>query len=192
VTFIVFAVLCVVAVAAYFLFRGNKNQFPIDIGNMTPRDRADVLVNATIWRLRWETDNPQFPGIFLSPNSFSPEVCNQLFHVLLNTVVQLSESHQALVRQLTERGVTEKLSDADINGCRVWMGTIGTRSGRIKRDDMMLVWACMREAIPFVDESMEALMKKQETHRRLGQTTDLLLGQDPRQVVKEARRFPTI
>lgn len=191
-TFIVSAVLCVVAVAAYFLFRGNKNQFPIDIGNMTPRDRADVLLNATIWRLRWETDNPQFPGIFLSPNSFSPEVCNRLFHVLLSTVVQLSENHQALVRQLTERGVAEELSDANINGCRVWMGTIGTRSGRIKRDDMMLVWAYMREAIPFLDESMEALMKKQETHRRLGQSTDLLLGQDPRQVVKEARRFPTI
>ena len=191
-TFIVFAVLCVVAAAAYFLFRGNKNQFPIDIGNMTPRDRADVLVNATIWRLRWETDNPQFPGIFLSPNSFSPEVCNQLFHALLNTVAQLRENHQALVRQLTERGVTDKLSDVDINGCRIWMGTIGTRSGRIKRDDMMLVWACMREAVPFVNESMEALLKKQKTHRGLGQSTDLLLGQDPRRVVEEAQRFPTI
>ena len=189
---VVVAIACVIAVVVYFLFRRTPNQFPIDIGNMTPRDRADVLVNATIWRLRWETDNPQFPGIFISPNSFPPEVCNHLFQVILNAVVQLTQSKETLDHRLSEMGMTEKLSDADINGCRVWMGTIGTRSGKIKREDMLRVWAYLQEAVPFVDQSMAALMKKQETHRVLGQSTDLLLGLDARQVVNEARRVPAL
>jgi hypothetical protein len=191
-TAVVIAVTCVVGVAVYFLFRRTPNQFPIDIGNMSPRDRADVLVNATIWRLRWETDNPQFPGIFLSPNTFPPEVCNQLFNGLMNTVGQLRQNHQALAHRLNEMGISEKLSDADINGCRVWMGTIGTRSGTVKRDDMLLVWTYLHEALPFVGESMTALMEKQETHRRLGQSADILLGLNARQIVQEARRVPAL
>ena len=57
---------------------------------------------------------------------------------------------------------------------------------------MLRVWAYLQEAVPFVDQSMAALMKKQETHRVLGQSTDLLLGLDARQVVNEARRVPAL
>jgi hypothetical protein len=117
-------------VLAYFLLRTKPNQFPDDIAKMPVQERADVLVSATIWRLRWEADNPNFRGIFLSPGSYDLEVCRQLFHGLLNTVVQLRQNHQALVLQLQARGVAKQLSEADINGCRVWMGTIGTRVAR--------------------------------------------------------------
>ena len=188
----VVAIACIIAAVIYFLFRSTPNQFPTEIGNMTPQDRADVLVSATIWRLRWETDNPQFVGIFLSPNLFSPEVCNRLFQMLMDTVVQLRQNKQGLDRQLSAMGVNDELPDADINGCRIWMGTIGTRSGQVKREDMLLVWKLLRDAIPFIDESMTALSERQETHRMLGRSTDLLLGLDPRRVVQEARHTPTL
>ena len=186
------AVVGVLAMLSYFLLRAKPNQFPNDIAKMSARERADVLVSATIWRLRWEADNPNFRGIFLSPGSYAPEVCRHLFHSLLNTVVQLSQNHQTLARQLQSLGVGEPLSDAEINGCRVWMGTIGTRGSKIKRDDMLRVWSCLQEAFPFVDESLATLAKRQEVQRSLGRSADLLLGQDVRRVISETRNLPVL
>jgi hypothetical protein len=191
-TAVLVAVAFVIAVAVYFVFRRTPNQFPIDIGNMTPRERADVLLHATIWRLRWETDNPHAPDIFLDPASCPPEAGKVLFRQLFDMWVQLRQNHDTLTRRLRALGSTEKLPDADVNGCLVWLVTIGARSGKQKREDMLQVWTHLQEAIPFVDQSMAALMERQEISRKLGKTSDRLLGLDAGQVVREARRIPAL
>jgi hypothetical protein len=57
---------------------------------------------------------------------------------------------------------------------------------------MLLVWAYLREAIPFVDHGMAAFKERQELQRLLGHDTDLLLGLDARKVVREAGRVPAL
>jgi hypothetical protein len=158
---------------------------------MTPRDRADVLLQATIWRLRWEADNPHLRQIFIDPQDFPPEVCKKMASELFEVWFPLWQNQKALNGRLRALGSTEKLPDADIKGISVWAVTLGAMGGTAKHQDMMQLWTYLVEAFPFIDQSMAALMKRQEVQRKLGYTSDLMLGLDVEQVVTQARHMPT-
>ena len=109
---LVVAAALLIAVALYLRF--GRPRFLADIGNMTPLERADVLLQATIWRLRWEADNPHLRQIFIDPQDFPPEVCKKMASELFEVWFPLWQNQKALNGRLRALGSTEKLPDADI------------------------------------------------------------------------------
>jgi hypothetical protein len=177
--------------ALYLFFKRGKNQFLIAVGNMSGKDRAIVLITATVFRMKWERDNPNFSrSIFLDPASFSPEVCNRLFSDLLDLVVLLRQDKHVLDKRLSEFGASEKTPETQINAVRVWMGTIGARCGKIKLEDMVAIWSHLRAGIPFLGEALAELEVEHEVDCKLGNVHEFLEGFPVQQVTREASRIP--
>jgi hypothetical protein len=191
---VIYVALAIVVVAAawYVIFSKPKNQFLIEIGKMSGKERAMVLVSATVWRIQWEKDNPQFSGIFLEPRSFSPEVYNRLFSDLFDLIVLLRNQAQVLNMRLAESGIYERLPENDINALRVWTQTIGARRGKIKLDDIVVLWNYLREAMPFINEALAALEAEQEIRLKFGSSSSLLGSLPVQQITQEAHRVPNL
>ena len=186
--------IAVVAVVAWLLFRRPPNQFVIAVGKMSPNQRAAVLLNATIWRVKFESDNPEFSGIFLEPKMFPNEVYEKLFNDLFDIVVLLGKQRSAYQKRLQEIGSKEPMSDEDLNACRLWMGTTGARCGKIKIEDMTTVWKYFRESMPAIHEAMIALKERHELHQnlRLDGVREFLEGIPPEIIMQQAQRVPNL
>jgi hypothetical protein len=71
------AIAIIVGVAVwYFLFRRPPNQFPIEIGKKSLKQRAAILVSGAVWRVKWETDNPHSRAFFLNQRCFPMKYMN--------------------------------------------------------------------------------------------------------------------
>jgi hypothetical protein len=188
------AIAVVGAVAWWVLFRRPTNQFVIEVGKMQPKQRAAVLLSATIWRVNWESENPQFAGIFLEPKMFPDEVYAELFENLFDIVVVLLNQRKVLQKRLHDFGSKDQLPDDDLYACRLWMGTIGARCGKIKVEDMTTAWKYFREAVPAINEAMVALKERHELHQRLrlDEGREFLEGIPPGVIIQQAQRVPNL
>jgi len=93
--------------------------------------------------------------------------------------------------RLRDMGISEKLPDNDINACRVWMGTVGARCGKIKQDDIVALWNYLRESMPILGEALAELEGRHKVNLKLGfGGTAFLEGIPVQKIMQEARRVP--
>jgi hypothetical protein len=104
------------------------------------------------------------------------------------------KQRNGLQKRLREFGGKDQLPDDDLNACRLWMGTIGARCGKIKVEDMTTAWKYFREAMPAINEAMIELNEQHKLHQRLqiDEGRKFLEGIPPAIIVQQAQRVPNM
>jgi hypothetical protein len=144
--YIVLGLIFVAACGAYFIFRRPPNRLVEDVVNLPIKDRALILIQATVWRLKFDADNPEYAGIYLDPLSFPSKVCESLFSDLLEASIALKQNQRVLNERLREFGSTENLPQDELFAIQVWGVTIGARLGKTKLDDIVGLWKSLSES----------------------------------------------
>lgn len=134
--YIILAAVVLVAAGAYFAFKHPPSRLAADVVKMPARDRALILIQATVQRLNFDADNPEYSSIYIDPWSFPTDVCEKLFSDLLNASVVIGQNQHRLNERLREFGSTESLPQDELFAIRVWGVTIGARLGRVKTDEI--------------------------------------------------------
>jgi hypothetical protein len=93
--YIILGLIFVAACGAYFIFRRTPNRLVEDVVSLPAKDRALILIQATVWRLKFDADNPKFSGIYLNPWSFL-DVCERFFSDLLSAATAINQNQHRL------------------------------------------------------------------------------------------------
>lgn len=190
--YIVLGLIFVVACAAYFIFRRPPNRLVADVVNMPAKDRALILIQATVQRLKFDADNPAYSSIYLDPWSFPNDICEKLFSDLLDASALIGQNQHRLNESLREWGSDESLPQDELFAVRVWGVTIGGRLGKIKTDDVAALWKSLSESKQFIREALKDLQQRQQARQALGQSGAFLGDFSVQHVLQEANRVPSL
>jgi hypothetical protein len=190
--YIILGLIFVAACGAYFIFRRPPNRAVEYVVNLPAKDRALILIQATIWRLRFDAENPKYSGIYLDPGSFPSNVCERLFSDLLDAAFEINQNQRALNERLRERGITEKLPEDELFAVRVWGVTIGAHLGKTKLDDIIRLWESLDVAENSFREALIDLQHRQQARKALGNSGTFLEGFSVQQILQEAIRIPKL
>lgn len=190
--YIILAVVVLVAAGAYFIFRRPPSRLITDIVKMSAKDRALILIQATIQRLKFDADNPEYSSIYIDSWSFPNDVCDKLFSDLLDASIAINQNQYSLNERLREWGSTESLPQDELFAVRVWGVTIGARLGKIKTDDVAALWKSLAESKQHIGEALKDLQERQQAGQDLGQSRAFLEGFSVQQVLQEANHIPQL
>lgn len=190
--YIILAAVALVAAAAYFAFRHPPSRLAADVVKMPAKDRALILIQATIQRLKFDADNPEYSSIYIDPWSFSTDVCEKLFSDLLNASVVIAQNQHRLNERLGEFGSTESLPQDELFAVRVWGVTIGARLGKIKTDDVAALWKSLHVSENPFREALMDLQRRQQVRAALGHSGTFLEGFSVQQILQEAIQMPQL
>jgi hypothetical protein len=175
----------VIAAAAYLVFRKAPTRVVADMLGRSEKDRSMILIQATVWRLTWEAENPQFAGIYLEPWSFSPDICQQLFHSLLGIAASLADEQRA-------QNTAETMHDDVLDACRAWGVTIGARLGKARVEDVEKLWEALKPTESSLRDALKELKSRQEMRDAMGRGGQFLQGISIQQIVEEVHRVPAL
>jgi hypothetical protein len=175
----------VIAAAAYLVFRKAPPRVVADMLGRSEKDRSMILIQATVWRLTWEAENPQFAGIYLDPWSFSPDICQQLFHSLLGIAASLADEQRA-------QSTAETVDDDVLDACRAWGVTIGARLGKGRVEDVERLWGALKPTESSLRDALKELKSRQEMRDAMGRGGQFLQGISIQQIVEEVHRVPAL
>jgi hypothetical protein len=175
----------VIAAAAYLVFRKAPTRVVADMLGRSEKDRSMILIQATVWRLTWEAENPQFAGIYLDPWSFSPDICQQLFHSLLGIAASLADEQRA-------QSTAETVDDDVLDACRAWGVTIGARLGKGRVEDVERLWGALKPTESSLRDALKELKSRQEMRDAMGRGGQFLQGISIQQIVEEVHRVPVL
>lgn len=190
--YIILGPILVAASAAYVIFKRPPNQVVEDLVNLPAKDRALILIQATIWRLQFDVDNPKFSSIYLNPWSFPDDVCERLFSDLLSAANAINQNQHRLNERLKEWGATETLPQDELFVVRVWGITVGARLGKTKLDDAARLWKSLHVSENPFREALMDLQQRQQAREALGQSGAFLNGFQVHQILREAARIPKL
>ena len=189
--YLIVALILIAVVVGYFFTREQpRSPFVTEIANLSSKDRALVLVKATVWRLKWEQEGVS--DIFLSPWKHSQEDCEAIFSELFELAATMSKSLAAINKRAKEIGMKEIPLELDIHAVRTWGVTLGGRLGKIKLDEIVSLWKTLHEAHTSIHEAIQELKELQQVHVALGHTGPFLEGFADESVIQEANRVPQL
>ena len=175
----------VIAAVAYMAFRKAPTRVVADMLGRSEKDRSMILIQATVWRLTWEAENPQFSGIYLDPWSFSPDICQRLFHSLLGIAASLADEQRA-------QNTAETMHDDVLDACRAWSVTIGARLGKGRVEDVERLWGALKPTESSLRDALKELKSRQEMRDAMGRGGQFLQGISIQQIVEEVHRVPVL
>jgi hypothetical protein len=190
--YIILGLIFVAACGAYFIFRRPPNRVVEYVVNLPAKDRALILIQATIWRLKFDAENPKYSGIYLDPSSFPRNVCERLFSDLLDAAFAINQNRLDLNARLRERGITDELPQDELFAVRVWGVTIGAHLGKTKLDDITRLWKSLDVSESPFREALIDLQHRQQARKALGNPGVFLEGFSVQQILQEATRLPQL
>jgi hypothetical protein len=188
----------ILVILVLFVLRKPRKNYLQSVLSMSPKQKAMLLVQATVLRLTQE-NNPYFTrykDIFLNPGAFSPEVCKAAFHALLDQLVQFKKVRSAGEKRLKSMGApptyTEDLIQME-NGIRLWMQTIGTGCNICEQENVVQLWNALQAGVPSIDEALSELKVQYELACQImAPSSPFLNGFSEELVLKEALKIPLL
>jgi hypothetical protein len=192
-----FSIIALAIVAVIFVFlRKPATTIDQDVAAMSNLQRAKLLVNATVFRMTWEADNPQYAGVFLDSRSFPPEIGDRVFSMLMDLIHVFRRERNIMEQRLKQFGIPNEdlklFQNTDLLMVgHLWMGTVGTQLGKIRNQMAARVWQYLRESAPHIVEALRELEGEHKAARELDASHTFLNDLPIRQVAYEAIRWPT-